>query len=212
MASKAAFCSFQQKLAPSTRKPEIPTFRPYCSLSIRTKISSELSQDSAETTKEPLITKFRLGDSSVDGSKILLQPRVCTLRAYGDGIVRSKRPDSSDMSPFFAFLSDYIDNSRKSEYVELLSGRLAMVAFTAALTKEMVTGNSLFGKLDAPRILEAIGVCLVAVLSAAAFAWFSSARVRVGQIISLKCNAFVDSLINNLVDSLFYEEEFPGDV
>jgi len=70
---------------------------------------------------------------------------------------------------------------------------------------EVVTGNSVFRKMDIEGITEAGGVCLGAVTFAALFAWFSSARNRVGRIFSVNCNAFIDSVIDQIVDGLFYE-------
>lgn len=72
---------------------------------------------------------------------------------------------------------------------------------------EVVTGNSLFRKMDLQGIAEAAGVCLGAVACAAAFAWFSSARNRVGQGFSIGCNSFIDSLIDQVVDGMFYETD-----
>lgn len=114
------------------------------------------------------------------------------------------RPDAY-VSPFLASLSDYIQNSKNSYDFEIFSGRLAMIAFTGAVTVELVTGNSLFRKMDLQGIVQAAGVCLGAIISAAAFAWFSSTRTRVGRIFTISCNSFVDSLIDNLIDGLFYE-------
>lgn len=74
----------------------------------------------------------------------------------------------------------------------------------------MVTGNSVFRKLDLVGIEEAGGVCVAAVASAAVFAWFSSNRSRVGRIFSVGCNGFIDSLIDNIFDGLFYDSD-PGD-
>lgn len=70
---------------------------------------------------------------------------------------------------------------------------------------EVMTGNSLFRKTDLQGIAEGAGVCLCAVACAAAFAWFSSARGRVDRIFSVRCNTFIDSLIDQVVDGLFYE-------
>ncbi|MGI4421856.1 hypothetical protein ACR2V7_25745, partial [Klebsiella pneumoniae] len=97
--------------------------------------------------------------------------------------------------------------SKKSEDFETISGRLAMIVFAATITMEEVTGNSLFRKMDVQGIAEAIGVCLGAVTCAAIFAWFSSARNRVGRIFTLSCNTFIDSLIDQIVDGLFYEDK-----
>lgn len=72
---------------------------------------------------------------------------------------------------------------------------------------EVVTGNSIFKKLDLQQIAEAAGVCVAVVACAATFAWFSSARTRIGQMITLGCNSFVDALIDNIVEALFYDSE-----
>lgn len=156
-----------------------------------------------------------------DGGKVVLQPRLCTLRSYGAGsgvVTRrilagegegSGAADSggSAASPFFASLADYIESSRKSQDFETISGRLAMVAFAVAVAVEVTTGSSLFKKLDTMEIEEAAGVCVAVVACAAAFAWASSARNRIGQMFTLGCNAFVDSLIDNIVEALFSEGE-----
>ncbi|XP_062184230.1 stress enhanced protein 2, chloroplastic-like [Phragmites australis] len=155
-----------------------------------------------------------------DGGKIMLQPRLCTLRSYGAGSgVVTRRiltgeeeagaggADSGGSSPFFASLADYIESSRKSQDFETISGRLAMLAFAAAVAVEVTTGSSLFKKLDMMEIEEAAGVCVAVVACAAAFAWASSARSRIGQMFTLGCNAFVDSLIDNIVEALFSEGE-----
>ncbi|CAL5029759.1 unnamed protein product [Urochloa decumbens] len=159
-----------------------------------------------------------------DAGKVVLQPRLCTLRSYGAGSgvvtrrileaeeVGSGGADSgggggSAASPFFASLADYIESSRKSQDFETISGRLAMLAFAAAVAVEVTTGSSLFKKLDTMEIEEAAGVCVAVVACAAAFAWASSARNRIGQMFTLGCNAFVDSLIDNIVEALFSEGE-----
>jgi hypothetical protein len=84
---------------------------------------------------------------------------------------------------------------------------LLQVAFAAAVAVELTTGSSLFKKLDAMEIEEAAGVCVAVVACAAAFAWATSARNRIGQMFTLGCNAFVDSLIDNIVEALFSEGE-----
>ncbi|KHN38220.1 hypothetical protein glysoja_003885 [Glycine soja] len=86
-----------------------------------------------------------------------------------------------------------------------------MMVFAATVTMEMVTGNSMFRKMDIEGITEAGGVCLGAVTCAALFAWFSSARNRVGRIFTVSCNAFIDSVIDQIVDGLFYEGDDPTD-
>lgn len=153
-------------------------------------------------------------------AKVVLQPRLCTLRSYGSGVVTRRMlpageddgrstggADAGGASPFFASLADYIESSRKSQDFETISGRLAMLAFATAVAVEATTGSSLFKKLDAMEIEEAAGVCVAVVASAAAFAWVTSARNRIGQMFTLGCNAFVDSLIDNIVEALFSEGE-----
>jgi len=150
--------------------------------------------------------------------KIVLQPRLSTLRSYGaDGsgaVTRKRLPGEAveeggvgGAPPFFASLADYIESSRKSQDFETISGRLAMVAFAAAVAVEATTGDSLFKKLDTVQIEEATGLCLAVVASAATFAWVSSARGRIGQMLTLGCNSFVDGLIDNVVDVLFSDDQ-----
>ncbi|CAK7337929.1 unnamed protein product [Dovyalis caffra] len=160
----------------------------------------------------------KVKSSEAENGKIVLQPRLCTLRSYGQdgyGVVKiSPRKDGGDhekvVSPFFETLSEYIESSKKSQDFEIISGRLAMIVFAATVTTEVVTGNSVFRKMDLQGIAEAVGVCLGAVTCAAIFAWFSSARNRVGRIFTIGCNTFIDSLIDEIVDGLFYESE-PSD-
>ncbi|XP_030534986.1 stress enhanced protein 2, chloroplastic [Rhodamnia argentea] len=144
--------------------------------------------------------------------KIQLQPRLCNLRSYGSdpvGIIKSKRVGGGGdaVSPFFETLSEYIESSKKSQDFEIISGRLAMIVFAATVAEEAVTGNSLFRKMDVQGIAEAAGVCFGAVACAAFFAWFSSARTSVGRIFSRSCNTLIDSLVDQIVDGLFYEGE-----
>ncbi|XP_023004083.1 stress enhanced protein 2, chloroplastic-like [Cucurbita maxima] len=152
---------------------------------------------------------------SAESPKIVLQPRLCTLRSFGsDPIVpiKAKRvgDDDADVSPFFATLSEYIKTSKDSHEFEIISGRLAMIVFAATVTMEVLTGNSVFRKMDLEGIEEAAGICLGAVIMAAIFAFSSNARNRVGRIFSIGCNTFIDSLIDQIVDGLFYEIN-PGD-
>lgn len=65
--------------------------------------------------------------------KILLQPRLCTLRSYGSnppfiGMIRTRKESCEEVSPFFETLSEYIETSKKSHDFEIISGRLAMVS------------------------------------------------------------------------------------
>ncbi|KAG6657454.1 hypothetical protein I3843_04G084700 [Carya illinoinensis] len=164
--------------------------------------------------REPLapvqvqVPKSKPADS--DRTKVVLQPRLCNLRSYGSdrvGVIKTRRDGGEGVSPFFAILSEYIDSSRKSHDFEIISGRLAMIVFAGTVTIELVTGNSLFRKMDVQGIAEGGGVCLGAITCAALFAWFSSARTKVGRIFAVGCNTFIDSLIDQIVDGLFYESE-----
>ncbi|KAJ9541088.1 hypothetical protein OSB04_027594 [Centaurea solstitialis] len=183
---------------PVVRRDEPAMAPPFSSLPVQKR---RLTETAAVTTTE--------------NAKILLQPRVCTLRSYGSdpsGVMRIRTADGDDgdgdeVSQFFEKLSEYIESSKKSQDFEIISGRLAMIVFASTVTMELVTGNSLFRKMDLQGIAEAAGVCLGAVACAAAFAWFSSARNRVGQGFSVGCNTFIDSLIDQVVDGMFYETE-----
>ncbi|KAK9062261.1 hypothetical protein SSX86_019447 [Deinandra increscens subsp. villosa] len=162
------------------------------------------------------VQKARLTNSATlaaDNGKILLQPRVCTLRSYGSdrsGVMKMREVDGGDdneVSRFFEMLSEYIESSKKSQDFETISGRLAMIIFAGTVTTEIVTGNSLFRKTDLQGIEEGVGACLAAVAFAATFAWFSSARTRVGGVFSVRCNTFIDTLIDQVVDGMFYETD-----
>ncbi|KAL6227849.1 hypothetical protein ACLB2K_001805 [Fragaria x ananassa] len=68
-------------------------------------------------------------------AKIMLQPRLCTLRSYGSddsdlvSVMKTKKDGGvvgDEAMSFFATLSDYIDSSKKSQDFEIVSGRLAM--------------------------------------------------------------------------------------
>lgn len=61
--------------------------------------------------------------------------------------------------------------------------------------------------MEVQGIAEAAAACLAAVSCAAVFAWVSSARFRVGRIFTVGCNSLIDSLIDQIIDGLFYETE-----
>ncbi|XP_021887449.1 stress enhanced protein 2, chloroplastic [Carica papaya] len=147
--------------------------------------------------------------------KIVLQPRLCTLRSFASdraGLVKTPREANQDnTSPFFETLSEYIESSKKSQDIEIISGRLAMIVFAVTVATEVVTGNSIFRKMDLEGITEAAGVGLGAMMIAAIFAWLSSARSRVSRIFTVGCNTFIDSLIDQIVDGLFYESDWSDD-
>lgn len=168
-----------------------------------------------------------LPSSSTDQVKIVLQPRLCTLRSYasdrGSGVIRTtiipKSKDGSGgvgdgigcvdeeelLSPFLANLFEYVESSKKSQDFEIITGRLAMIVFAATIGAELATGNSVFKKMDMQGITEGVGACFAAVTCAAAFAYSSSARKKVGRIFTISCNAFFDALIDNIIEGLVYD-------
>ncbi|GMI67882.1 stress enhanced protein 2 [Hibiscus trionum] len=154
------------------------------------------------------VQKMKLGEP--ENGKIVLQPRLCTLRSYGSdpvGVMKTRKEEGDQVSPFFETLSEYIESSKKSQDFEIISGRLAMIVFAATVTTEFVTGTSIFRKMDLQGIEETVGACLGAMTCAAAFAWLSSARNKVGRIFTVGCNSFIDSVIDQIVDGLFYESD-----
>ncbi|XVF15083.1 hypothetical protein REPUB_Repub09cG0118700 [Reevesia pubescens] len=158
------------------------------------------------------VQRVKVGEPDQNG-KIVWQPRLCTLRSYGSdrgGVLKTRKEEGNEVSSFFENLSEYIESSKKSHDFEIISGRLAMIVFAATVTTEFVTGNSIFRKMDLKGIAEAVGVCLGAMTCAAAFAWLSSARNKVGRIFTVSCNSFIDSVIDQIVDGLFYESD-PSD-
>jgi hypothetical protein len=58
----------------------------------------------------------------------------------------------------------------------LCSWNVSADCVAATVTTDLVTGNSVFRKMDLQGIAEAVGVCLGAITFAAIFSWFSSAR------------------------------------
>lgn len=80
----------------------------------------------------PRLVKRLAGELSLEDGKIVLQPRLCTLRSYSSdrlstAVIRTRRDSSGEASPFFETLSKYIESSKKSHDFEIISGRLAMV-------------------------------------------------------------------------------------
>ena len=71
-----------------------------------------------------------LSSSVSPSAKIVLPPRLCTLREFGDGMVAVDDVDSAsetNVSNFFQSLAANIELSAKVQDWEILSGRLAMV-------------------------------------------------------------------------------------
>lgn len=149
-----------------------------------------------------------LADDNKD-RKVVFPPRLCTLRAFadsGDNVMKPE-PQPDRMPSFFNSLAASIDHAAKFKDWEILSGRLAMIVFAAAINVELLTGNSLFHKMDMQKICEFGGICMASIVGAAGFAWASCAKTRVSDVFSDRCNKFVDTVIDQLVDGLFYEEE-----
>ncbi|KFK32850.1 hypothetical protein AALP_AA6G295100 [Arabis alpina] len=184
---------------------------------IRCQLPSLITRcESSEPIKQIQIQQRPRGGDLAENGKIVLQPRLCTLRSYGSEMVVTRK-DGGDggseteiASPFFETLTDYIESSKKSQDFETISGRLAMIVFAATVAEEVVTGNSLFKKLDVEGLSEAIGAGLGAMGFAAIFAWLTISRNRVGRIFTVSCNSFIDSLVDQIVDGLFYDTE-PSD-
>ncbi|KAF8047773.1 hypothetical protein N665_2835s0002 [Sinapis alba] len=175
--------------------------------------------ESSEPIKQIQIQQRPRGGDLAENGKIVLQPRLCTLRSYGSEMIVAKKDgvgggdEGSEVelaSPFFETLTDYIESSKKSQDFETISGRLAMIVFAATVAEEVVTGNSLFKKLDVEGLSEAVGAGLGAMGCAAVFAWLTISRKRVGKIFTVSCNSFIDSLVDQIVDGLFYDTK-PSD-
>ncbi|KAG6519371.1 hypothetical protein ZIOFF_022864 [Zingiber officinale] len=83
---------------------------------------------------------------------------------------------------------------------QMLAIRRLWVAFAAEVFVEVVAGNSIFKKLDLQQIAEAGG-------GVRGGHRLRSARTRIRQMITLGCNNFVDSLIDNAVEALFCDSE-----
>jgi hypothetical protein len=90
---------------------------------------------------------------------------------------------------------------------EILSGRLAMMAFFLAIAVELVTGNSVFKGIDVKQLAEFAALSALATLSAGAFAFAWRARSDVAKSLSKGAIDLVDSALDKVVDGLFYDEE-----
>lgn len=102
----------------------------YCQLSSANKATAQPQQ--ADTSSVPV--------QKLDAGRIVLQPRVCTLRSYaaapammksGNKTNGGEALEDGEVSRFFGTLSHYIESSRKSQDFEIISGRLAMVILLA---------------------------------------------------------------------------------
>lgn len=96
-------------------------------------LSSPQKSTSAVAVKRDLqLSKPRSANPTTEATrKIMLQPRLCTLRSYGpetqDAVVKLTGQLDNNTSQFFASLADYIESSKKSHDFETISGRFAMV-------------------------------------------------------------------------------------
>jgi len=82
-----------------------------------------------------------------------------------------------------------------------------MVVFAVAVGTEVVTGDSLFKKIDVEELAGAIGVCMAVVVCSAVFASMSSAKAGIAKQLMLGCNNFVDSFVDNIIDGLFFDDD-----
>lgn len=79
--------------------------------------------------------KLKLSETDPN-AKLMLQPRLCTLRSYGEdrfAVVKTRKDGVDEVSPFFETLSEYIESSKKSHDFEIISGRLAMVRISSSI-------------------------------------------------------------------------------
>lgn len=139
------------------------------------------------------------------GSKVILPPRMCTLREFGEGTIAVD--SDARVSSFFESLAANIEFSSKIQHWEILSGRLAMMVFASALLLEAITGNSVFEKMDPQRILEVCGAILASVVVAAGFAIALQAKTRVAYTVSKGYENMMNGLIDNVFDSLLFDRE-----
>ncbi|KAJ0097129.1 hypothetical protein Patl1_27549 [Pistacia atlantica] len=76
------------------------------------------------------IPRLKVGEAETVNNKIVLQPRLRTLRSYGSdkaGLTKMEKDGGDEVPPFFETLSDYIESSKKSPDFEIISSRLTMV-------------------------------------------------------------------------------------
>lgn len=121
------------KVSP-TRSPP-PMAAAAASRAIFCELGTQKSPKPSKQLEIPAIARLPAAEG---GGKIVLQPRLCTLRSYGPDspaaggrAVVQRRPvrdrDDDVASSFFASLAYYIESHSKSHDFEIVSGRLAMV-------------------------------------------------------------------------------------
>ncbi|KAI5063734.1 hypothetical protein GOP47_0022281 [Adiantum capillus-veneris] len=141
----------------------------------------------------------------LSSSKVTLPPRMCSLREFGEGMVAVD--SDAKVSNFFELLAANIELSYKVQDWEILSGRLAMMVFASAVLIEAITGNSVFEKMDPQRVLEIFGAIFASVFVAAGFAIALQAKTRVAYTVSKGYENMMNSLIDNVFDSLLFDRE-----
>jgi hypothetical protein len=146
--------------------------------------------------------KSEVGKSK--GVQKALLPRMCTLRAFGDG---GEGVMSGLEGSLFELVAANVQAAAQLRSFEILSGRLAMMAFFLAIAVELVTGNSVFKGIDVKQLAEFAALSALATLSAAAFAFAWRARSDVAKSLSKGAIDLVDSALDKVVDGLFYDEE-----
>jgi hypothetical protein len=129
---------------------------------------------------------------------------MCTLRAFGDG---GEGVMSGLEGSLFELVAANVQAAAQLRSFEILSGRLAMMAFFLAIAVELVTGNSVFKGIDVKQLAEFAALSALATLSAAAFAFAWRARSDVAKSLSKGAIDLVDSALDKVVDGLFYDEE-----
>ncbi|MCO5592528.1 hypothetical protein L7F22_046531 [Adiantum nelumboides] len=146
-----------------------------------------------------------LSAPGLSGSKVILPPRMCSLREFGEGMISVD--SDAKVSSFFELLAANIEFSYKVKDWEILSGRLAMMVFASAVLIEAITGNSVFEKMDPQRLLEICGAIFASVLVAAGFAVALQAKTRVAYTVSKGYKSMMNALIDNVFDSLLFDRE-----
>lgn len=154
----------------------------------------------ADVQREPFV-------AASPGPKVNLPPRMCTLREFGEGMVAVD--SDAQVSTFFQSLAANIEFSAKVQDWEILSGRLAMMVFASAVLVEAVTGNSVFEKMDPQRLLEVCAAVLASIFVAAGFAVALQAKTRVAYTVSKGYENLMNTLIDNVIDSLLFDREDP---
>lgn len=81
------------------------------------------------------------------------------------------------------------------------------VAFFVAIGVEFLTGSGIFSSLDQQGLQGGLGLGLLTAVGGGGFAVALRGKRNVADAFSANCQGFVDSTLDSLVDSLFYEEQ-----